>query len=412
MARPQSTPPRHAVATVPPHLTVVRGAITFRAVQTNPVKSRLGFVGRASSRRAGRRCARALDSFILILPATVLVASCAAPSRSPTPSVESAWEQRESQPPRTAPSYQERASVSVNRGAHLSTADGEVIATVNGEEILRSRFVDLLIRSRGVAVLEQLIGVEAASHEARRRGLRVSESDIEREMDLSLRRMIDPLWSVSPDAFDRPAAERVLEATLAQRNMSREEFELLTLRNAILRQLAAAEVEITHGDLEREYAVQYGPKVEVRHIQVAGAAEAARIRELIDRGEDFSALAAKFSANSANAGDGGLLTPFSLADETIPDSFRTAIAGLQPGELSGVVRVGQWHHLIRLERRLPPESVFFAEVRDRLEASLRDRLAESRMYRHFERLFRESTIAIHDPLLAEEFDKVHEARVR
>jgi len=345
-------------------------------------------------------------SLLCTLP--LIAAGCPARQQPPA-SVHTAWQNRDPAPPPPA-AYREREPKT--GGQSLGESDGRIdaIATVNGAEIPRRRLIELLIRSRGVAVLEQLIGLEAAMQAAEKRGLSVSEDDVRRERDLSLRRLVDPLWPVTPNSYDPTTAEQVLSATLAQRNMSAEEFDILTRRNAYLRELASLDVQINEGELEREFAVHFGPKVEVRHIQITSAADAARLRDRIERGEDFAALAGQYSANTASASEGGRLAPFSLDDSRIPEAFRTATAALKPGDVTGIARAGAWHHVIQLERRIPAVTVSFADVRPDLEEQLRVRLAEDRMYPLFERLFREARISIHNPLLAEEFAKVHTHR--
>jgi hypothetical protein len=114
-------------------------------------------------------------------------------------------------------------------------APGSPIATVNGESILRGDLIRLLLESRGVGILEQLIGLKTASRAATERGIVVTQGDLDREHERALRGLSDPLSSITPDLSDREAAERLLDEVLTERGMSRDEFDIVTRRNAYLR---------------------------------------------------------------------------------------------------------------------------------------------------------------------------------
>ena len=255
--------------------------------------------------------------------------------------------------------------------------------------------------------MEQLIGLEAAAAALAERGLTVTQADVEREHDRALRELADPLSSMTPGPLDREAARRVLDQVLAQRNMSRQEFDIITRRNAYLRKIVESEQLIIDGQLRQEYERIYGERVQVRHIQLGTLADVERVKERLAAGEDFAELAGRYSANSATAPNQGVLDPFSASDERVPAILRETAFPLAPGEISSAVRVGQWYHLLKLEKRLPPQTCKFEDVRDDVERSVRDRLAGPAMYALFERLFREATIRIHDPALAKAFDRKH-----
>jgi parvulin-like peptidyl-prolyl isomerase len=281
---------------------------------------------------------------------------------------------------------------------------------VNGVPLARSRIVALLLRAHGAGLLEQMVGLELAGQLAAERGLSVRESDIEFEYDLALRRLSDPLAVVTPADFDREPAERVLDSVLAERNISREEFLMTIRRNAYLRKVAVGELFVPEADLRDEYDRVYGERAEVRHIQLGSERDARDVMQRLDAGDDFEMLASRYSANVASAHRGGLLEPFSRNDEAVPDVFRKIAFGLEPGEVSGVIQIGEWRHLIRLERIIPPDGRSLAEVRSELEPQLRGRLAEEKMQKLFVRLMREATIEVNDPNVAEEFNKRRQGR--
>ena len=76
-----------------------------------------------------------------------------------------------------------------------------------------------------------------------------------------------------------------------------------------------------------------------------------QLRNRIEQGEDFAALARAHSEDPGSAGNGGDLGWLSPG-QTVPE-FEKAVAALKPGELSAPVRTSYGVHLIQvLERRV------------------------------------------------------------
>ncbi|MCH8146813.1 MAG: peptidylprolyl isomerase [Planctomycetes bacterium] len=284
------------------------------------------------------------------------------------------------------------------------------IAVVNGAAIPRHRVLYFLLKSRGPAVLEQLAVLDAAERLASDRGLTLRQADLDREYDLALQQISNPLAAVMAGDFDRIKAEELLQTVLARRSVSREEFMLGVRRNAYLRRIVESELVISEAQIRSAFANRYGPRIQVRHIQMATPAEVARVQDLLQKGADFADLAKRYSANAQSAADGGLLDPFSLDDKRVPAAFRNAAARLAESRISGAMRVGEWYHLLKLERHVPPEEVEFRLVRDELDAQLRAELAGPGMRQLSDRLFNEASIEINDPILREAFEKTYPDR--
>ena len=335
------------------------------------------------------------------------LAGCASQKPMPVESPAEAW-QRRSRIEASSPTVYRPRSL-VEERAHRRGRGGNAppIATVNGRPIARRRVIDLLLRSHGPAVLDQLIGLEAVLLAAEKQEISITEAEVASEYDRALRRLVDPLSAVTPGPIDRAAAERVLEAVLTERNVARDEFQLVMRRNAYLRKMLASEVTYTDRQLRREMDRLYGPRVRVRHIQLATLGEVERVRERLAAGEDFGALAIRHSANVASAEARGLLEPFSAEEEAVPASFRQVAFALKTGEVSKTLRIGEWYHLLKLEETAPPGQEDFNDVRQELERSLRDRRGEQAMFSLFEKLMKEATIEIHDPVLKTAYDREH-----
>jgi foldase protein PrsA len=279
---------------------------------------------------------------------------------------------------------------------------------VGATQISRDEFVSLLIRSRGAAVLDQIVGLAAAEDFAKKRGVALTDADVEFEYNLALRRLSDPLASAVVEDFDKPDAERLLDSVLSSRQISRPEFMLTVRRNALLRKALAAETAISDDQLRVEFDLAYGDRVQLRHIQLGNLPDAARVKERLAIGEDFADLATRYSTNVTTSRRGGLLDPFSLRDEHISQAMRQTAARLAAGEISDVVRVGEWYHLLKLEKQIPAEKRSFDSVRDVLQKRIEVRLTDARMREVHEKLFREANVQITDPLLGEAWRAAHQ----
>lgn len=335
------------------------------------------------------------------LMGTLVCCGCSARSEAPTHTVSAAWHS-----PRIQTTTADKPS---NPAPQPTVGDGEpasvTIATVNGRAIPLARLHELLMRSRGSEVLEELIGLETAAMAATARGVTVTQDDVDREYDRALRQLVDPLSSISPGAIDRDRAEQLLDTVLTRRRVSREEFQLVMRRNAYLRKTVELDLNFTTEALRRETDRLYGKRAVVRHIQLASRGAVERVTASLATGKTFDELARRLSANTSSAARGGLLDPFSQGDESVPGAFREVAFSLKPGEVSGPVRVGEWYHLIALERIVPAETVDFDQVRSEVEQILRERTADQSMFAVFEKLFQRATIEISDPALRAAFDR-------
>ncbi len=332
---------------------------------------------------------------------------CAAtdkPGRSaPAPSVSAAWHQRgdAGNEPKTA--YRERETPTAPLAPTHTPVSADTIAKINGRSISRDRLVDLLVRSRGAELLEQLAAYESAAALATEKGLTISMADVTYERRLAAERIWNPLAPFTSAPMDDAAADQLLQNVLAEKRISPAEFDLVLRRNAYLRKIVEQDGMFSDADYAAEYQRAYGERVRVRHIQLATLAEVARVQERLVAGETFKTLARTHSANRASAVSEGLLEPFARNEDQLPELFRQAAFALKPGDVSGAVRVGEWYHLIRVESHISREQRDLGIVRHTLTERLRRRLGEAAMFNLYERLLREATMEVFDPVLSEAY---------
>lgn len=247
-----------------------------------------------------------------------------------------------------------------------SRPGAEVIVTVNGQPIYRDRLNDLLLRTHGLSMAQQLIAMELVNQAAARENLTASEAETKAEEDQTLLELFGP--SIQADQ-----REQLFEQLLTERKISHEQWEMTLRRNVLLAKLAEPGITVTDQQLRQEFEGEYGRKVEVRHIQCESLTAAQEILTKLGEGADFAELAAKQSTNPTGR-DGGLLPPIGANSSLVPPALRQAAMAMKNvGEVSQPIQIGTALHILRLERVIDPLDVRFEDVKDKLTAAVRRR---------------------------------------
>ena len=146
-----------------------------------------------------------------------------------------------------------------------------------------------------------------------------------------------------------------------------------------------------------------------RHILIAvdagrtdGAARAlaGEIADKLAKGEDFAALAARYSSDPGSSGRGGDLG--FAAKGTYVEAFEKALFALQPGATSAPVKTEFGYHIIRLDEIRPGAERSFDEVRAQLSDELRKQKSQDEFYAVAERL---DDLALENPTSLESVAK-------
>jgi len=239
-----------------------------------------------------------------------------------------------------------------------------VMATVNGAPIYMDQLHDLLVRSQGLALAQQLIASELVVQAAEKQNLSASQEEVQAEET----RTLEGLFGASIGADQR---EQLLEQLLAEKGIPHEQWRMILHRNVLLAKLAEPGISVTDQQIQEAFEDQYGRKVEVRHIQCDSLTSAQDILKKLNEGADFAELAGKESTN-ATARDGGLLPPIGARSAMIPPPIRGAAMALtKVGELSPPVQAGTTFHILRLEKVIEPQNVRLEDVKDKLAAEVK-----------------------------------------
>lgn len=290
-----------------------------------------------------------------------------------------------------------------NSGGRTQVRSGDPVAIVNGAAIDRGQLLAILLDSRGLATLQQIILEEVAVQEARRQGVSVTAADIDREYDLTLQ--ANRFNGHDPDKLTPARREKIIDDWCRKNGVTRAELAIAMHRQAHLRPLAERRVSITEAMVKQEYDRVHGEKAVVRHVQLAAPRFYPQFKDRIDQGESFEVLVTKFSQNALSREQAGLLPPFSASDETVPAVFVKAALAMQPGEVSNLIEAEGSFHVLKLEQRIPADEAKFDDVRGALEKNLRARLVAQEMEALAERLLLAAQLQIKDKVLREQYQK-------
>lgn len=288
--------------------------------------------------------------------------------------------------------------------AESSSTPSRPVAVVNGEEIARRDLITLLIETRGLLQLQQLVLARLAEQEARRLNLTITPADIEHEYELTLE--ADRFNGKDKDKLTPARKEQLIADWLRTRGISRMELDIAIRRQAHLRKIAEGHVRILPEMIEREYRIKHGPRVEVRHIQLGAPRAWPSLKERIDRGDDFEKLVRDFSENILTREKGGLMPPIAREeDPTVPPIFAKVAFELSAGQVSSLFEAEGSFHVLKVERFIPADDVSMDSVRAELEKALHARLIAQEMQALGEQLLTRSKLLINDPVLKKQYEE-------
>ena len=266
-----------------------------------------------------------------------------------------------------------------------------VVAKVNGQEIPKSDF-DRMVSQMELqagqsvpanrrdeiyrAVLDQIVTYTALVHEARARGIKVSDAEAKQASDAKIAELRQQI----PDekAFNKALADRGMTLTRLRSDI-RNDIAITKMMEA---ELAAAPA-VTDADVNDFYTKNPDEFQGVRasHILIRpdgfddeskkkARATAEDLAKQARGGADFAELARKHSADGSaqQGGDLGFFTKGAM----VP-AFSAAAFALEPGQVSDVVETQFGFHVIKLaERKDIPLAEAAPKIRDFLAAKQRD----------------------------------------
>lgn len=269
-----------------------------------------------------------------------------------------------------------------------------VVAYLNSQPIRWEQLKTPLIEAHGRDVLADLILQQMVARRLADRGQTLTSNEIEAEKKLLIRSLDD----------DPDQAQRLLTAMRQERRLGEVRFHRLLTRQAGLRMLIQDDVEVAEAAIQEAYQLEYGPKWVARVIFCDSLTLAADLARRARAGESFSDLAVTHSTDPS-APQGGLLPPISPADATYPVVVREVVAQLQPRQISDPIILENGYAVLKLQRKIPGQSIQLEEVHERLVQKVRQQVESMLMQRMARTLMAEADVIVLDPTLKKSWDR-------
>jgi peptidyl-prolyl cis-trans isomerase SurA len=283
--------------------------------------------------------------------------------------------------------------VTISEVRDAMVLEAEQLRQQNSGATLQQKLQELYQRT-----LQSLIDVELQLERARKLNLSVSEEEVTYHVD----RLKE----------QNQITDEQLQQMLQSRGLTLEAYREQVRRGLLVGKVVNAEVRsrlvILDSELEEAYRQQQehyriAGELTVSHIlfvvpehatpeQDAYTKEkAAAVLQQLRQGGDFVTLA-KLHSEGPSADRGGMLGTF-RSGELLP-GFEEAVAGLQPGEISDLVRTRVGWHIIRVEDKKAGDYQPFEAVRDTIKEELSRTRAEQKYEEWVESLRQQAYVTV------------------
>jgi parvulin-like peptidyl-prolyl isomerase len=237
----------------------------------------------------------------------------------------------------------------------------DTLAVVNGQPITRQQVATQTVRRFGADVLRGIIKKQLVYNECVRLGINISEKDINDEITKRASQF-------------KMSAEHWVNLICQRRSLTTDQLKNdLIWHDVALRRLAADQIQVSPQDLQKQIAIKYGDKVQVREIVCSDIAMAQQILPMVKgpNAQDFGAVAKNHSINPNSAAVRGLLPPVPRHVSSNAQ-MEQLIFSLQEGEVSDPITVADDQVIILKCERIFPAM----QLTDEQLAAEHDRLVD------------------------------------
>jgi len=237
-------------------------------------------------------------------------------------------------------------------------SETDVLAVVNGEAVTKGQVYEYMWSQVGPQSVEELITRRLVQQEAGRRGVSVSEDQVDARV---------------AELAEQYGGRETLELLLNSSGMSLEVLRENLRLNLLIEALLAPEIDISEEDLHAYYdenPQQFvePEQVQARHILVEDRETAEDLIRQLEEGADFADLAREHSTDTVSAENGGDLGWFTRGRMVEP--FEEAAFGAEPGAVVGPVETQFGFHVIEVLDKKAERTIPFEEAREQIRETL------------------------------------------
>lgn len=254
-----------------------------------------------------------------------------------------------------------------------------IVARVDADAISEREFELELLRRAGKQVLRELITQRLIRREADRRGISLSQQEL--EMELKRRLESRQLATLSRDRLDE--LKRDVELSLLLKKLCESDPDAMPSTNEIISYYKAH---------KEEFAIP--ERVRLRCIILENMASAISVyRALRHEGSSFSKLAFELSVDKATkekGGDMGIIPIHNLSPK-----LRSIVKGMKVGDVSEPFELdGRWW-IVKLEEYFPREQRPIEDVRQLIAQILREQKAKAIQANYIRKLWERANVKIY-----------------
>lgn len=263
-----------------------------------------------------------------------------------------------------------------------------VAALVNNRKITTLELAEECINRHGTEVLANLITRRVLEQVCKKRNIVVTEQDEDEEIGRAA------LSMGKVDKQGRPDVEAWLKTIKEEQGVDPDIY----IHDAVwpsvaLKKMVGASVKIEEEDLKKGFEANYGPRVRCLAVVLSNQRVAqdvwARARDN-PTSKYFGDLAEQYSVEGSSRALRGEVKP--IQRHGGQPVLEQAAFQLQPGELSGVIQVGDKFVVLRCEGYTTPTKVDFAEVRQLIADDLYEKKLRLAMSQEYDRLIEAAQI--------------------
>ena len=211
-----------------------------------------------------------------------------------------------------------------------------VAAIVNGQKIELARVEKECLSRHGLVILDAEINRKILQQSLQGNGLEVNKKDLDEE----IKRAAKSFGYVSPDG--RINVDGWLEQIVTEEKVTVDSY----VRDVVwptvaLKKMVHSKIEVSKDDLEKGFAANYGPRVEVMAIVLGNQRTAYEVFEMARNNPTekfFGKLSNQYSIEPVSKSNFGIVPPIRQFGGR-PLLEKEAFA-LQPGEISGIIAQG------------------------------------------------------------------------
>jgi parvulin-like peptidyl-prolyl isomerase len=263
-----------------------------------------------------------------------------------------------------------------------------IAALINDRRITILELAEECIERNGKQVLEGMVNRRIIEQACKAQRIEVSEADVDAEILRTALSMGKTKADGTPDI--EGWLKDVSDKQKVPLNIYRHDVVWPTVA---LKKIVVPLVKVTDEDLKKGFEANYGPRAKVRAIVFSSQRKAqevwemARNRPTVDY---FGDLAEEYSVEPSSRALRGEVPP--IQSHSGQQLLEKEAFGLQAGELSSVIQVGERYVILLCEGLTKPIGVRFDEVRDIIYEDVLEKKVRLAMNKEFHRLQDEAQI--------------------